>query len=333
MQATLAPETAAEIERKPTESLEAYDLYTRGRYLYNTRGFSRTGLESAADLFRQAIAADPEYATAYGALAAAYLQLWGNGYLPETEALPQARTAAEKALELEPTLAEAHSALGWVLQAELRFDEAEREYRRALELNPGSAWSHYQYSRLLRSLGRHEESVSEVRRAVELDPLVLRYRFGLLSALGFAREYEATIAEAQRLIEIEPDNPDAFYFLSLAFGMTGRYEDAVGAASHAVELNPEDPYYPAALAWAHALAGERAPALAALERARGLGAPLKELALVYGALGNLDEAFAYLDRAYAEEPGSLGNINSDPTADPLRKDPRWGELLKKLGLE
>ncbi len=148
LQATLAPELRKRIEARPTESLVAYDLYTRGRYLYN-KSLAQEDQENAANFFRQAIAADSAYAPAYVGIADTYLVLWRRGLLPAEEALPPGRAAAEKALELDETLAEAHAALGNVLSAERRFDEAERRFQRALELNPGSAEVHRHYGRLL----------------------------------------------------------------------------------------------------------------------------------------------------------------------------------------
>ncbi|NNG15270.1 MAG: tetratricopeptide repeat protein, partial [Gemmatimonadales bacterium] len=333
LKATLAPRVAAQIEKKPTESLEAYDLYTRGRYLFNNKSTARDGLEGAGQLFRQAIAADSGYAQAYAGLADVYLNLLRNGYLQEAEVLPVVRQAVERALELDPLMAEAHASLGWLLIQELRFEEAEQEFRRALELNPGDASAHDRLGNLLGLLDRHDEGILERRRAVELDPLSVRYRFSLLSALSFAREYQKAIEESEKLIQLEPDHPDAFYYLGMANGMIGRHEEAIAAAKKAMELNPEDPYFPAGLGWAYALSGQREKALEAIVAAEKLGVPIKEVALVYAALGELDRAFEYLDRAYEEEPGSLAGINSDPAADPLRSDPRFGTLLEKIGLK
>ena len=164
----------------PTESLEAYDLYGRGRYLFN-RSTTREDREGAVDFFTRAVAEDPEYASPYVGLAEAYNSLWGQGYLSAEEALPLARAAAEKALEIDETLAEAHAALGGVLSVELRLEEAEQAFQRALALNPSSSEVHRQFARLLVRLGRYDESVREGRRAVELDPLSVGTRASLAS--------------------------------------------------------------------------------------------------------------------------------------------------------
>ena len=332
LQATLAPDVEERIESRPTESLEAYDLYTRGRFLAN-RSVSREEVESAADLFRQAIAADPAYAPAHVDLAGTYMVLWFQGFLAAEAALPQARASAERALELDETLAEAHAALGMVLTAELRFEEAEREFQRALKLNRGSADVHMQYSQLLLDLARYEESQREMRRAVELDPLSMTKRLGLANLLMFIREYDASIDESLRILELESENSLAYYNLAAAYTLNGQHEEGLAAIRRSIELDPENPFGPPLLAWLSARAGQRDEALELLEQVEEQGPLLKEIAIVYGELGDLDRAFEYLDRAYAEDPGSLIYFRADPTADSLKDDPRFAELMKKLGLE
>ncbi|MEE8446980.1 MAG: tetratricopeptide repeat protein, partial [Gemmatimonadota bacterium] len=332
LQATLAPDVEERIESRPTESLEAYDLFTRGRYVSNRSG-TREDQESAADLYRQAIAADPAYAPAHVGLAMTYLFLWFQGFLAAEEALPQARAAVERALELDETLAEAHAALGTVLTTELRFEEAEREFQRALELNPGSADVHLGYSQLLLDLARYEESVRETRRAVELDPLSMGNRLFLANSLMFTRDYEASIDESLRTLEREPENPFAYYILAAAYTLNGQHEEGLAAIRRSIELNPENLFGPTLLAWVYARAEQQDEALEALEQVEEQGPMLKELAIVYGELGELDRAFEYLDRAFAEDPGNLVYLRADPTADSLKDDPRFAELMRKLGLE
>jgi TolB-like protein/Tfp pilus assembly protein PilF len=331
LQATLAPDVEARIESRPTESLEAYDLFTRGRYVSNRSG-TREDQESAADLYRQAIAADPAYAPAHVGLAMTYLFLWFQGFLAAEEALPQARAAVERALELDETLAEAHAALGTVLTAELRFEEAEREFQRALELNPGSADVHLLYSGLLLDLARYEEAVRQARRAVELDPLSMGNRLLLAARLMFTRDYDASIDELLRILELEPENSFAYYFLAAAYTQNGQHEEGLAAIRRSIELNAENLFGPTLLAWVYARAGQRDEALKALEQVEEQGPMLKELAIVYGELGDLDRAFEFLDRAYTEDPGSLTYLRADPTADSLKDDPRFDELMRKLGL-
>ncbi|UCF20008.1 MAG: tetratricopeptide repeat protein [Gemmatimonadota bacterium] len=333
LRATLTPDVQVRLAARPTESLHAYDLYTRGKYLHQRpQGGTQAGLEAAAELFRQAIAADPGFAPAYAGLADIYLDLWSSGYLPAEQVLPEARSVAEKALELDETLAEAHTSLADVLESELRLAEAERHHQRALELNPGSAEAHRRYARLLLGLGRFKELVLELRRAVELDPLSISYRLSLTSGLWFTGDYEGGIIEARKILELEPDNPGALYSLGFASMLNGDTAQGIAALRRALEVRPEYPFNTTALAWAYARAGRRAEALELLDQVEEQGQMLKELAIVYAELGELDRAFEYLDRAYVEDPGSLTYINADPTADALKNDPRFAEVLKRLGL-
>ncbi len=333
LRATLAPSEEERLEARPTESLEAYDLYTRGRYVLSGRGSTREGVEAAADLFRQAIVADSAFAPAHAGLASAHYQLWVLGYQHEQEAFPQTRAALDRALALDPELAEAHSLLGSLLRADRRLDEAERQQRRALELNPGSAEAHRAYGALLLDLGRAEESLREARRAVELDPLSAGARRGLLSRLVFVRHNDEAIAESRKLLELEPNEADAYYYAAIAYTNKGEHEQGIAAFRTALEMNATDPYYPAGLAWAYAVAGQRDSALAYLGAAERAGVPLKEIAVVHGALGDLDRAYDYLERAYQTEPATLSGLSADPSSDPLRADPRWDALMRKLGLD
>ena len=333
LEATLTPEVAERIEERPTESLEAYDLYVRGRFILDNRGSTRDGVESAADLYREAIAADQTYALAHAGLANTYLQLFNLGYLSEDEALPAASAALEQALALNPDLAEGRLLRAQLLRLELRPGESNREVLRVLELNPGSAQAHAQYSAILLDLGRPVESVLEARRAVQLDPLSVGLRRTLVARLAWVRDYDGTIEESRKLLELEPNEADAHYYAGMAHTIKGQSESAIESFSHAIELNPDDPYYPAGLAWAYARAGDRAQALEYLGQAEAAGVPLKEVGLVYGALGDLDRAFEYLERGYETEPGTLAGLSADPSADPLRGDPRWQALMDRMARE
>jgi TolB-like protein/Flp pilus assembly protein TadD len=333
LRATLTPDIEQRLTVRPTESLEAYDLYTRGKYVHQRpQGGTQLALEEAARLFREAIAADPNFASAYAGLADIHLDLWSRGYVPVEQALPEARAAAEKALKLDETLAEAHTSLADVLESELRFEEAEHHHRRALELNPGSAEAHRRYARLLLDLGRYDEVVQQLRRAVELDPLSISYRLSLASGLWFSRDYDGGIAEARQILELEPDNPGALYSLGFALVLSGHQDEGIAALQRALALRPDYQFNITGLAWAYARVGRRAEALELLGQVEEQGQMLKELAIVYGELGEMDRAFKYLERAYAEDPGSLSYMNSDPTADALKADPRFGRLLARLGL-
>jgi TolB-like protein/Tfp pilus assembly protein PilF len=333
LRATLTPDVEERITQQPTESLEAYDLYIRGRYIMDDRGTTREGVESASELFRQATVADPGYALAYSGLGQTYLDLFNLAYLSEDEALPPARAAIERALELDPDLAVARVQRARVLVLELKPSEAEQELKRVLDLNPGSADAHARISSVLLSLGRPDEAVRAARHAVQLDPLSARHRRSLLSRLSWTRDFEGTIAESRKLLELDPTEADAHYYAGMAYTIVGELESGIRAFEQAMELNPDDPYYPAGIAWTHAKAGNTEASLEYLQQAETAGVPLKEIGLVHGALGDLDRAFDYLERGFAAEPGTLAGIQEDPSADPLKADPRWEQLMEKVRRE
>ena len=336
LRAALTPEVEQRIEARPTESLEAYDVYVRAHFLATKGSLLREDLTRSVELYRQAIDLDPEFAEAYAGLADANLTLHGRGYMAEEETLPAAGEAARRAVQLDETLASAHLALGWYLVTALRLDEAEREYLRAIELAPGDAKAHADYSGLLLTLKRFDESVTAARRSIELDPLSTNHRRNLAAKLMFARSYGEAISETETLLELEPDNADALYFKGISLGLNGELEAGVYDLQRAIEINPEDPYYAPALAYLHAASGQREQAIAILESSGTAGTPempLKEIAIVYGELAELDLAFEYLDRAYETERGSLFYLDADPSADALRSDPRFDAFLAKLAAE
>ncbi len=178
-----------------------------------------------------------------------------------------------------------------------------------------------------------EQREQETQRAVELDPFSMTNRLFLANTLLFSRDYDALIDESLRILELEPENSRAYYLLAGAYTLNGQHEEGLAAIRRSIELDPEDLLGPPLLAWVSARAGQRDEALKALEQVEEQGPMLKEIAIVYGELGDLDRAFEYLDRAYAEDPGNLTYLLADPTADSLRDDPRFAELMRKLELE
>jgi TolB-like protein/Tfp pilus assembly protein PilF len=332
LRAELAPDLRARIDDKPTESLAAYDLALRGRYLMD-KEMSEENLERAAALFRQAIEADPEYAAAWSGLSQALLEMVGWFYKNENEVLPEAWLAAERAVTLDPEFTDAWLALGDLQRMTRQFEAGEQSFQKALALSPNNADAHGRYSDLLRDARRFDESVREIRRAVELDPYLLRIRESLLQNVYFARDFAIVEAEAKKLLELEPNAANTWYWLSLAQTMQGRHDEAEQSMLKAIEFDPGNPYYDVGLAFAYALAGRDKEALQILEQAEDKRFSLVEIALVYGVLGDMDRAFAYLDRAFAESPASLYYIAADPGADAMREDPRWQELLQRLNAE
>ncbi len=333
LQATLSPEERARIESRPTESLEALDLYSRARYVILSGAGRGDALAQSRDLLLQAVKLDSEYARAWALLGYVYLYLRDQGSLPGEEGRRLAEEAIDRALELDPDLSDAHSARAYWLTRELRYEEAESENLRALELNPGSAEEHRRYARLLLQLDRSDEAVREARRAVELDPLSVNARASLGDAMWWAGDWEGTVTESRKLIEMSPDLAYAYYNLGYGLAMLGQDDEAIEQFSTARALDRSDPLNSLGLAWAWAKAERRDSSLAVLAEIPQEPALLKEFAIVYGELGDLDTAYELLDRAAEEDPGSIGMLRSDHSADPLKADPRFTELLRRVGLE
>ncbi|MCL7959566.1 MAG: tetratricopeptide repeat protein [marine benthic group bacterium] len=332
LQATLSPDVAARIDARPTENTEALELYSRARYLILSAAGASQEMQ-ARDLLEQAVKLDPGYARAWAALGSLYLALKADGSIPVAEGTRKADEAITRALELEPDLASAHSARSLYLTDQLRYEEAEEESLRALELNPGSSEEHRRYARLLLQLDRHDESVQQARRAVELDPLSIQSRASLGDAMWWAGDWEGTVTESMKLIEMAPNNAYAHYNLGYGHAMQGHDTEAIEAFRKAVELDPGDPQSKTGLAWAWARVGQRDSALAALEGVPAEASLIKEIAIVYGELGDLDTAYDYLYMAVEEDPGSIGTLRTDHSADPLKADPRYPDLLARVGLE
>jgi TolB-like protein/Tfp pilus assembly protein PilF len=329
LRAELAPEVQRRIDEQPTESLEAYELTLRGRYLMD-KEMTEENLDGATSLFREAIRLDPQYAAAWAGLAQALGELVGWHYRPEKELWPQARQAAEKAVELDPNLTEALLALGDMQRMERQYVEGEKTFLKAIELSPGSADAHGRYSDLLRDAQRLEESLYEIRRAVELDPHLMRIRESLLQNIYFGRDFDGVLEEADAVLELEPGAAGAWYWKSLALALKGEFAEAEEAMLNAAKLDPGNSYYGIGLAYVYAWDGRRDAVERIMENAEQKGFSLVEIGMVYGALGDLDLAFKYMDRALEETPAALYYIAADPSADPMRKDPRWQEFLDRL---
>ena len=333
LQATLSPDVAARIDARPTENTEALELYSRARYLVLSGAGGNPQLVQARDLLEQAVELDPNYARAWADLGSNYLTLKRQGSMPVAEGTRLADEAITRALQLDPNLAAGHSARGLYLTDELRYEEAEAETLRALELNPGSSEEHRRYARLLLQLDRHDESVLQARRAVELDPLSVTARATLGDAMWWAGDWQGTVVESERLIEMAPNLAYAYYNLGYGHAMQGQTEEAIEAFRTAEELEPTDPLNTVGLAWAFARADQRDSALSKLSGVPAEASLIKEIAIVYGELGDLDTAYEYLYRAAEEDPGSIGTLRTDHSADPLKADPRYPELLRRVGLE
>ncbi|HEY3204735.1 MAG TPA: protein kinase [Thermoanaerobaculia bacterium] len=312
---------------------EAHDLYLKGRYHWNKK--TAEGFQKAREYFEGAIAKEPTYAAAYAGLADTYSGL-GYYVLAPREAMPKARAAALKALELDDTLAEAHASLGNVRH---NFDwdwtGAEKSFRRAIELNPGYATAHQWYSLHLGDLGRSEQALVEARRALELDPLSLIVNHNLGLQHCFARQFDQAIAQYEKTLEMDPNFAVTHWALGSAYGAKGMYPEAVAELERLRALTGRTPSVIAYLGNVRARSGERQEALRLLEELETISKQKEvsaELAILYAGLGDRDRAFACLEKAYAERSGAVPGLKVYPEFEPLRSDPRFADLLRRLGL-
>jgi TolB-like protein/Tfp pilus assembly protein PilF len=321
---------------------EAHEAYLLGRtYLYNVR--VRDNATRAKECFERAIAKDPSYAPPYASLAELHILTGGAGTLAHLgDGHPavslHARTLSEKALELDETLADAHKALAMVKQVEWDWTGAEQEYRRAIELNPSYAGAHIAYAMHLYGMQRFEEAAGHAKRAQQLDPAAPYINTWAGAAYFFAgRENEATAA-LQTALELEPSFSDASLVLARNHVAKGRHQQAVLVLEKALALHATDPAIVAALAHAHARAGDRGKALQLVEQLKRTSSgprgsfPTFGFIWAYAGLGNRDEAFAWLEKAYEERRRRLVWLNVDPLLAPLRTDPRFTDLVRRLGL-
>jgi tetratricopeptide (TPR) repeat protein len=320
------------LARRQTENPESYQLYLKGRY-YSNR-LTPEDLKKGIEYFEQAIEKDPENAQAYVGLAGCFIDLGVTlAYLPPSETLPKAKAAATRALEIDDTLAEAHAALGGVKWAyDWDWSGAEREFRRAIELNPNSAIAHCSYGNYLMPVGRFAEGLVEYRRAEELDPLSPVVVGGLSIGYLLTDRVDDSIQQFNKGIELDPKVPLLREGLSWACGLKGMYAQAIAAyekkGTSANMVSSENQLIPANLGWIYGLAGRRDEAQRILDQFKQLSSQAYVdnymVAAIYAGLGNVDEAFQYLDRAYERRSGSMVFIKSDPFWINLRSDPDTG---------
>src|SRR6267378_2351646 len=332
---TLLASIADPTPRRYTHNLEAYALYLKGRYAWNKR--SQEGVLEAIAYFEQAIERDPRYALAYSGLSDAYgLQVDYRG-LPVTEGYERARMYALKALELDDSLAEAHTSLAWVQHAyDWDWDGAARSYRRAIELNPAYATAHHWYSFTLLATGQAEQALVEAHAALELDPSSLSIRRGLGWLYYYTRRYETALYHLRRAIAINPASEDSYRILGLVLTQQGAYDEAARAFQEAITLSPDLSYATAGLAHVLALRGRRREAevlLAELEaRARARYVSPVAFCIVHLGLRNTDQVFQWFERAYQDRRGWLSYLKVDPMCDVVKDDPRFAEFVKRMKL-
>jgi TolB-like protein/DNA-binding winged helix-turn-helix (wHTH) protein/Tfp pilus assembly protein PilF len=335
IQLTLTPQAEARLARVARLDPEAYELYLRGRFSWNKR--DAPGLRRSIEYFERAIARRPDYALAHVGIADAYIVLADQGNLSAREALPRARAAALRALEIDPSLAEAHASLAMVRGIhDWDWAGSEKGFRRAIELNPSYATAHHWFAHLLRALGRFAEAVAETRRAQELDPLSLIINSNVGSALFYAGRHDEAAAQYRRTLQLNPDWAPAHWGLGRTLRQQGRVPESLAEHAKAVAASRRDAGYVCTLANALALADRRAEAQELLEemeqRARSQYVSPYDLALVHAGLGDHERALAALEQAYTERHSSLRQLRVDERLDPIRADPRFESLARRVGL-
>jgi TolB-like protein/Tfp pilus assembly protein PilF/tRNA A-37 threonylcarbamoyl transferase component Bud32 len=331
IQGALAPQEQERLAHTPPVNPAAHEAYLKGTYLNRGTNEQR---RKAREYFEQAVSIDPGYAPAYAGLADYY---WATPELPAGVAMPEAKQYALKALDLDPTLVRAHTALAAVrFYGDWDWAAAEKEFKHALELNPSDAEAHRMYSIYSSALGRGEEALAEIRRAQQLDPLSNLTQITAGWTFYYARQYDRAVEQCRRVLGSDPNSDGGYDCLGSAYLAKGLYEEAIAASERTVSLSGSDPARVVGLARAYALAGRKAEAHKVLQELRQLskGAYLPPcyFAAVHVALGENEQAFTWLEKAYRERDTYLTWLKVDEALDPLRPDPRFHELLSRVGL-
>jgi TolB-like protein/DNA-binding winged helix-turn-helix (wHTH) protein/Flp pilus assembly protein TadD len=333
----LSGEEEKRLARSYTSNAEAYEDYLRGRYLWNKR--TKGGMNKGIEYFQRAIAKDPNYALAYDGVADCYILLPIYGYLAPNEGFPKAKEAALKSLELDDTLAEAHTSLARV-KAEYDWDwaGADREFQRAIELNPRFATARQWYGDVLATMGRQEEAIEKYKQALELDPLSLATNTMLGQALYHSRRYDSAIEQLKKTLELDPNFGAAHEYLGLAYLQKSLYKESIEELEKGLVDSPDSPGPLWKLGYAYAVTGRSREAFGMLDKLNELSkrqyVPPVAQAFVQGALGKKNKAFDWLEKSYAERNIGLGGVDLklNPNWDPLRSDPRFADLVRRVNL-
>ena len=331
----LTPQEQAALKSAKAVNPEAYQSYLKGRYFWNKR--TADGLKAALAYFNQAIEEDPKYAKAYSGLADTYALLgdWQYRVMSTKEALPKAKAAAIKALELDSSLSEAHTSLGYSLRAfDWDFDSAGKEFQRAIEINPGYATAHHWNAMNLGLLGRPKEALVEMRKAENLDPLSLIINADLAEFLLLTHSYDESLKQSRKIIEMDSTFAIGHKQLGDAYLLKQMDKEAVAELQMAVRLSGGSPICIADLARAYVASGkmnEAVKLLSDLKKGSNAGlANAPQIAMIYASMGDNDQAMHWLERAYEERFNPSILLRSG--FDPLRSDPRFEELMRRIGL-
>jgi DNA-binding winged helix-turn-helix (wHTH) protein/TolB-like protein/Flp pilus assembly protein TadD len=332
----LSGEEQRRLIKRDTDNAEAYQLYLKGRFFWNKR--TGEGFKLGIVQFKQAVEKDPGYALAYAGLADSYTGLTFYNFAAPNETMPKAKEAATNALAIDSTLAEAHASLAHVkVNYDWEWSDAEKEFRRSIELKPDYATAHQWYAiHYLTPTGQLEEAIQEMKRALDLEPTSLVMNTFLGATLYFAGRYDDAIEQCRKTIEMDSNFAVAHWHLGLAYEQKGMFDDAIAELQKAITLSGSSPLMIAALGYAYAKAGKRNEANRILDELQKLSAVRYvsscELAAIYVALGEREQAFQRLEKAYKERSFHLINLKVRPEFAPLRPDPRFHDLVRRIGL-
>ena len=331
----LIPEQQERFAVSDSISPEAYEAYLRGRYLWNQR--TPQSLRKSIKHFEKAIRIDSTYAAAYAGMADSYLTLQDDGLLPTLEATAVAKRAAAEALRCDEMLAGPHISLAHAHFHEFNWPAAEQEFKRGLELNPNYAIGHFYFANYLLAKEQFQDALQEARRAKALDPVSLPARSNTATALYYSGQYDQAIEQCFEALEINPTFARSYEDLGRIYWKKGMRREAIRAYKRAVTYSGRSSLYAAELAHAYAATGRRKDALQLLKeltiQARKRYVSPYAFALVYTGMGNKDQAFAWLGRAYEERAGTLPFLKIKPEFASLRSNPRFHKLLSRMGLE
>jgi len=334
LQLKLSGDESRGLTKRYTNDNEAYQLYLKGRFYWNKRTGENVG--KAIEQFQAAADKDPSFALAYAGLADCYAISSTYMRKRSSETLPLARANALRSVELDSSLAEPHASLGMINHFEWKMSEAEAEFKRAIELNPNYATAHHWYSRLLRGLGRTDEAWKEITRASELDPLSLVIVTNIAEQYTERGDLKAAADECKKLFDLDPNYWAGHQTLAIVLVKQGRYEEALAEAQKSIELSKRSNASLAFLGHVYGRMGKRAEAEAVIkelrERFDKREADGRDLAVVYAGLDDKDQAFSWIEKSYGDRSNFVAVLRLEPMFDSLKGDPRWNELLRRVGL-
>lgn len=334
LKSKLSGADVAKVEKSYTTNAEAYQLYLKGKFFWNKR--TGESLKQAVDFYNQAIEKDPNYALAYSGLAETYVLFSSYDVASATDSMPRAKAAALRALAIDDSVAEAHTAFGFYLwYYEWNHDASEKEFRRAIELKPDYSTAHHWFGGCLSDVKRFDDGLAELRRAEELDPLSLIIGKNLGDALVLARRYDEAIAQYKRTLVLNPNFASAHQWLGRAYGSKGMYPEAISETRAAMELNNRSTPKGDLGLWL-ARSGKREEAVKLLSELKQEAAAgyvqSYSIAIIYIGLGNREEALNWLEKHMSAHSETASEYAVAPELDDLRSEPRFKAMLKQMNL-